>query len=109
MFADCIILESFGVALPSLVNADYMFMYDENLTSFTSVLSDSLTSADFMFSCCKLDKASVQNIANTIPTWMSGTHKITIGVDSSKITQAEQDAFNATIVGKGWTVTWERN
>lgn len=61
-----------------------------------------------MFYGCKLDKASVQNIVDTIPTWTSDTHKISIGVDSTKITQAEQDAFNTTLVGKGWTVTWQR-
>lgn len=61
-----------------------------------------------MFYACKLNKASVQKIADTIPT-VSGTHRITIGIDSTQITQEEQDAFNTTIVGKGWTTTWQRN
>lgn len=58
---------------------------------------------------CKLSKASVEKIAETIPTYTSGSHPITIGVDSTSITQAEQDAANAILVGKGWTVSWERN
>lgn len=86
-----------------------MFYDCSNLTSFSAALPNSLTDAIYMFLNCKLDKASVQNIVDTIPTWTSGTHKITIGVDSTKITQEEQDAFNTTLVGKGWTVTWQRN
>lgn len=85
-----------------------MFSDCSGLTSFSAALPNSLSTATSMFYGCKLDKASVQNIVDTIPTWTSGTHRIAIGVDSTKITQAEQDAFNTTLVGKGWTVTWQR-
>lgn len=112
MFGYCSSLTSFSTpsrTLPnSITNASYMFNDCSNLTSFNAALPNSLSEADFMFYGCKLNKASVQNIVDTIPTWTSGTHMITIGVDSTKITQAEQNAFNTTLVGKGWRVTWQR-
>ena len=95
--------------MPSVLSdASYMFNGCTNLTEWTVDLPSGLSDASWMFDGCKLNKASVQKIADSIPT-VSGTHRITIGIDSTQITQAEQDAFNTTIVNKGWTVTWERN
>lgn len=110
MFRNCTSLEEFTAALPSnLDTTTQMFDGCSSLTSFTPSLPSALKTATNMFRGCKLDKESVQNIVNTIPTYTSGTHQIAIGVDSTKITQAEQNAFNTTLTGKRWTVTWERN
>ena len=53
-----------------------------------------------MFYQCKLDTASIQNIADTINTY-SG--KIHIGIGNSTPNEQEKAAFN-TIASKGWTV-----
>ena len=53
-----------------------------------------------MFKQCKLDTASVQNIADTINTY-NGT--IGIGIGNSTPNEQEEAAFN-TMVDKGWTV-----
>ena len=57
--------------------------------------------ASSMFRGCKLDKASVESIVGTLPT-PSTVRDITIGYDSTEITQEEEDAYNTTLVGKNW-------
>jgi hypothetical protein len=79
-----------------------MFFGCENLTSFDSALS-SLTSAWGMFQGCKLDTASVQNIAKTINTINESSGEISIGIDNYSPNEQEEEAFN-TIASKGWTV-----
>lgn len=101
-------ITSFTGDLPSLTTGTFMFYSCSNLTSFTGDLS-SLTTGTDMFLGCKLDLTSVNLIANSLPTLTSGSHPITIGVDSTQVTQAQQDAANATLVSKGWTATWQRN
>ena len=86
-----------------------MFVDCSGLTSFSPAMPNSLTNASGMFSGCKLDKDSVQNIVDTIPTYTSGSHAITIGYDSTEITQEDEDAFDTTLANKGWTVTWQPN
>lgn len=71
-----------------------------NITSFSSDLS-SLTDAYQMFGGCKLDTASVQNIADTINNINSGT--IHIDIANYPPNEQETAAFN-TIASKGWTV-----
>lgn len=112
MFRGCTGLTEWNVELPSgLTTAFSMFSGCTGLTEWTVELPSGLINASSMFAYCKLNKASVQRIVNSIPDVreVSGTHNITIGIDSTQITQAEQDAFDTTIVGKGWTVTWQRN
>lgn len=87
-----------------------MFYDCTSLREFNVDMPPALTAAYHTFHGCKLNKASVQRIVDTIPTYTDGKARgITIGIDSTQITQAEQDAFNTTIVGKGWTTTWQRN
>lgn len=129
MFYNCPVLETVEGAYDSLTSAVEMFMYCPSLTSvyvetpvlqngngmyydctsLTHVVMDyqSLTSGDIMFHHCKLDKESLQLIVSDINTVNAGN--ITIGIDSTKITQEEQNAANAILAGKGWTVTWQRN
>ena len=59
-----------------------------------------------MFIGCKLDYASIQHIAYTLPT-VTGTHNINIGYDPSKITAEQIAACEDTIVReKNWQLTW---
>lgn len=128
MFMDCLALTSFTSDLPNLTNGQFMFLNCPNLTSFdcnglsnltngegmfsncaslTSFSSDlsSLTNGEWMFSYCKLDTASVQNIADTINTY-NGT--IYIGIGNTTPNAEETAAFNA-MVSKGWTVYVQGN
>lgn len=59
-----------------------------------------MTNGEKMFLICKLDTASVQNIADTINTY-SGRLDISIG--NTTPNEQEKAAFN-TIASKGWTV-----
>ena len=95
----------------SLGDVSYMFYGCTGLRNFTPSLAGLTNCEDFenMFSGCKLNKASVQNIVNTIPTYTSGSDAITIGYDSTEITQEDEDAFNTTLTNKGWMVAWQRN
>jgi hypothetical protein len=77
-----------------------MFYYCTKLTTFSSDLS-SLTDGTYMFDGCKLDTASVQDIADTINNVTSG--KIHIGIGNSSPNEQEKTAFNQ-MVSKGWTV-----
>ena len=94
-------LTSFSSDLSSLTDGHGMFYSCSNLTSFSSNLS-SLTNGSYMFNYCKLDTASVQNIADTINTPTSkGT--IHIGIGNTSPNEQEKTAFN-TIASRNWTV-----
>ena len=87
-----------------------MFYNCSNLTSFTSDLS-SLTNGSGMFSDCKLDTASVQNIADTIKDVNELIQDcsadickdISIRIGNFTPNEQEETAFNQ-MVSKGWTV-----
>ena len=111
MFSQCKNLTSFNGDLSSLTSGTYMFQFCSNLTSFNGDLS-SLTSGANMFgngttNCCKLDLASVQNIADTINDLAAQgkTGSISIGMAKSIQGNADLDTALATIRSKGWTVT----
>lgn len=87
-----------------------MFSGCTSLRVFNSDMPSSLMRAMDMFKGCKLNKASVRRIVETMPTGAGGySSRITIGIDSSEITQVEQNEFRDIMSGKGWTVSWERN
>lgn len=131
MFFDCSNLTSWDVDLPKLTEGSWTFQNCSNLTSWRGDLHKltagtnmfngcgNLTSFDCdlsalgggggMFSGCKLDLASVNRIANSLPRHTFGVHDITIGVDSTQVTEEQQDAANAKMTSKGWAVEWERN
>lgn len=75
-----------------------------------SVSLQNLVTAPGMFSGCQLGVQTMISLINRTKTWTDGgTHEITIGVNSTAVTQAQQDSANTTLTNKGWTVTWERN
>ena len=94
-----------------------MFYNCTALQSFYGKLS-SLTEADYMFSGCNLDTASVRHIWETLPQNTS-TKSITIGVgietsgDSNRHNTFAQSAgwnnwneLKQAFVSKKWSVTW---
>ena len=110
MFYGCSSLTSFESDLRSLTEGSEMFKNCTKLASFRAGPQGlkSLTNGRQMFIGCKLDSASVQHILETInPDVSAGA--ITIGVDASKVSQEQQDTFDAGFLAKNWTVTWQRN
>lgn len=64
-----------------------------------------------MFYNCRLSHASVKRIADSINDLASKgkTGSIYIGVNRDSLPEDKQAEYNAQIVTKGWTVTWQRN
>lgn len=79
MFVYCRKLAAFYCELPKVKTADKMFMGCSALRVF-AVGFPSLTSGDNLFSETLLDRDSVLTICNSLPTYTSGTHKITLGI-----------------------------
>lgn len=77
-----------------------MFSGCTNLKEFYGDLSN-LDDGEDMFYGCKLNLKSLQRIANSIKTHTSGTHTITLGINSTA--QSVETALN-TIRSKGWNV-----
>ena len=108
------ILRTFKGNLSSLKDGDSMFMYAQDLERFESDLG-SLINGSSMFMNCRLDTASVQNIAATINdvnslenyTTIDGYYVskyIAIDTMNYSLSDEEKVAFNE-IVAKGWTVS----
>lgn len=117
MFSLCENLTSFNGDLSSLKLGSNMFEGCSNLTSFNSNLSNLGTYFDSsgmlpsyqtdspaynMFYGCKLDTASIQNIADTIgtPNFTTGIH---IGIGNSEPNTQENDAFYK-MASKHWVI-----
>lgn len=112
-FGECKQLTSFSNNISSLSYGEDMFTGCTSLTDFTSELS-SLINGKNMFNLCKLNLASVQNIANTIKdlsglTLSGNRGKITIGIAADLQDNQELADALAAIVAKGWTVTEQYN
>ena len=108
MFAACKALTSFGRYLYSLTGGNYMFYSCSSLQSFSSDLP-SLTTGTFMFEDCILNKASALRILRTIPSYTSGTHKLTLGMAAALNGDADITAALTAASEKGWTVTAQYN
>lgn len=107
MFNGCTSLTSFKCNMPSAKDCGQMFKGCSNLSHVECNFA-SLQTAREMFSGCKLDKESVDNILETINPNASH-YSITIGVDSTQVSELDQAAYAITFAEKGWTVEWERN
>lgn len=57
----------------------------------------------------QIDVASVWSIVETIPTWDSGTHRLTLGIHIDHQNDEEVLAAIANAKAKGWTVTVQWN
>lgn len=101
-------------------NAIHPWMYNE---------FPSLTTGDAMFNGCKLDKPTTLSILNSLKTFTSGTHKLTMGIHCDLIYDKDVNTalkrvclnyaetpelygvkFNEEVTSdKGWTVTTQWN
>lgn len=106
----------FAGKLPVLNSASGMFLAGA-LTDFESDLP-ALSYGGNMFAGCKLNKTSVLRILNTIPTWTSGDHPLTLGIHIDY--QNDEEVLAAIALadiaqtpvadgGKGWTLTIQWN
>lgn len=107
-FNGCVRLCSFYGAFPKGTYGLNVFYNNYNLSIFDADLP-SLTNAQNMFNGTILNKTSVLRIANSIPTYTSGTHNIIIGIQKSLETDEEVLAAIELIKSKGWTVTTQWN
>lgn len=111
MFLGCYNLESFEGNLQHLQYAENMFYGCNRLKYFrTTATITGLLNAREMFSYCKLDLLSLQNIASKFgrPADSYNVY-ITIGYDGNTVTDAQAQSVQAILVGKGWRVTMQRN
>lgn len=131
MFTECSKHKSWNVDLPSLKTGRGMFSYSWELGSFKSylpVMTDgqsmfagdsslkvfeadlpALDNGSGMFSNCQLDKNSALRVLNSIPTYTSGTHNLTIGIHVDHQNDAEVLAAIDAATAKGWTLTVQWN
>jgi hypothetical protein len=117
MFYGCSKLTAFEISNTSnLSDATGMFSGCTSLETFNGDCSKIIRYACNMFQGCKLNKESVQRIADTLPTYQPPTKKsedvnkpgnITIHVNKS-LPQEDLDYIKSlfnTIKEKGWTVS----
>lgn len=107
MYKGCSSLSEFNVNLPKLTDARYMFDLSP-LIYFSGNIS-TLSNGQSMFNGCILNKQSVSNIINSIPTYTSGSHPITIGIHVDNRYDEEISSIIAEGTTKGWTVTTQWN
>lgn len=93
-----------------IVNGDNLFNEVAMFTTFISPLS-SLSSGNNMFNGCNLNEVSVENILNTIPTYTSGEHVLTMTISSKSVDKFREITGCGEIVTdsisvsyKGWTI-----
>lgn len=101
-------LRRVSIQLDYLETANNAFASCTSLTSFEADLPK-LKSGAGMFNTCKLNKESALRILNTIPTWTSGTHALTIGIHIDHQNDEEVVAAITAAEEKGWTLTVQWN
>lgn len=94
--------------LSKLQNGDRMFNGSLRLSRVLTPLS-SLTSGNNMFQYCMLDKSSVLMYADTLPTYTTGTHYLTLGIFKGYQHDPEMADALQRIRDKGWTLTVQWN
>lgn len=124
-------IKVFNADMPIATNIAGMFMRCLNLEAikgqFTKVTHTaemcwgcqklSVVEAEFpalywagsMFSQCQLNKESILRVLNSIPSYTSGTHPLTIGIHTDLQTDEEVTTAIANAEAKGWTLTVQWN
>lgn len=94
--------------LSSLKNGYYMFNGCIKLSSFSGNLG-ALENGTYMFGNCALDKASISNIVNGLPSRTDTSQSITIGADINLINDSSIPNLIKIATDKGWSVKVEFN
>lgn len=95
-------------SLSSLKNGYYMFNGCIKLSSFSGNLG-ALENGTAMFANCALDKTSISNIVNGLPSRTDTSQSITIGADINLINDSNIPNLIKIATDKGWTVKVEFN
>lgn len=95
-------------SLSSLKNGYYMFNGCIKLSSFTGNLG-ALEDGTRMFGNCVLDKTSISNIVNGLPSRTDTSQSITIGADINLINDSDIPNLSKIATDKGWTNKVEFN
>ena len=95
-------------SLSSLKNGYYMFNGCIKLSSFSGNLG-ALENGSAMFANCALDKTSISNIVNGLPSRTDTSQSITIGADINLINDSNIPNLIKIATDKGWTVKVEFN
>ena len=85
-----------------------MFWYVSGMVSFESTLPK-LTNGHYMFMYSKLNKDSALRILNSIPSYTSGKHPLTIGIHVDHQTDDEVLEAITNAEAKGWTLEVQWN
>lgn len=99
-------LSEWHIDLPEAINCGYMFY--QKLKSFTGRIPKLQTGQDFL-SNAEIDKNSVLIICDSIPSYSSESHPITLGIHVDNQNDEEVLAAIDNATAKGWTVTTQWN
>ena len=93
---------------PKLTQASGMFQYRAGLF-YVDLKVPALATANQMFNSCILNKESVIRFVDSIPSYTSGSHPLTIGIHIDHQTDEEVLAAISNAESKGWTLTVQWN
>lgn len=103
-------LESFSGDWSNATDARWMFAGRKvNKLRDVNAVFPALEKGSNMFHLCILNKESVIRVANSLPTWTSGTHNICFGIHIDHQNDEEVLAALEAVEAKGWTLTVQWN
>ena len=108
MFYNCRELEEVHADLRDIPGGYYSFAITPKLWYFGSELPK-LTNGAAMFEWSILNKESALRILNSIPTYTSGSHSLTIGIHIDHQTDEEVLTAISNAESRGWTMTVQWN
>jgi hypothetical protein len=104
----CRYLREWTLPTPKLTNGTEMFYFADKLEDVQTEFP-ALSNGKNMFHLCILNKESVIRVANSLPTWTSGTHEMCFGIHVDHQNDEEVLAALEAVEARGWTLTVQWN
>lgn len=104
----CFQLEELRGNLNKAIGGEAAFYRCEKLRVFEIELP-SLSNGNYFFTAAKLNKDSALRVLNSIPSYTSGTHTLTLGIHIDHQQDEEVLAAISDAEAKGWTLTVQWN
>ena len=104
----CAYLREWKMQMPKLTDCTEMFYASKKLEDVQTEFP-ALEKGSNMFYECILNKESVIRIANSLPSYTSGTHAICFGIHIDHQNDEEVLAALEAVEAKGWTLTVQWN
>lgn len=104
----CSYLREWKMQMLKLTDCTEMFYADSRLEDVQTEFP-ALSIGTYMFYECILNKESVIRVANSLPTWTSGTHELCFGIHVDHQNDEEVLAALEAVEAKGWTLTVQWN